>query len=222
MQQKIFNHFERLDLRHGEKLIFALLFHFSIMGKPEKPYEKLYERDKATNRFIISVAIEKYADIFNELDPAPFRKRDIDHDLRIYLEDSSLDIPLKHNIVLQFKVLNDLHDSEKEERIKTGLKTYFAFVRNELKAKIRKSREKSAVYALASFLLLSASYSLRTSVAGGAVLATLFEGINIVGWVFLWEAVSTLLFKNRDVRQRFGHYKRFSDAPKVFQHAENG
>jgi hypothetical protein len=47
---------------------------------------------------IISVAIEKCAYIFNELDPAPFRKRDLDHDLRIYLEDSSLDIPLKHKI----------------------------------------------------------------------------------------------------------------------------
>jgi hypothetical protein len=31
------------------------------MGKHEKPYEKIYERDKATNSFIISVAIEKYA-----------------------------------------------------------------------------------------------------------------------------------------------------------------
>lgn len=190
------------------------------MERHEKPYEKIYERDKATNSFIISVAIEKYADIFNELDPAPFRKRDLDHDLRIYLEDSSLDIPIKHKIILQFNVSNDLHDSEKEERIKAGLKTYFTFVRNELKTKIRKAREKSAVYALASFLLLSASYSLRTSLMEGPVLTTLFEGINIVGWVFLWEAVSTLLFKNRDIRQRFGHYRRFSDAPIVFKHAE--
>jgi len=100
------------------------------------------------------------------------------------------------------------------------LKTYFAFVRNELKTKIKRSREKSAVYALASFLLLAASYSLRTSFTEGTVLTTLFEGVNIVGWVFLWEAVSTLLFKNRDVRQRFGHYRRFSDAPIVFKHAE--
>jgi hypothetical protein len=93
-------------------------------------------------------------------------------------------------------------------------------VRNELKTKIRKSREKSAVYTVAAFMLLAASYYLRTSVAGGTVLATLFEGINIVGWVFLWEAISTLLFKNRDIRQRFNHYKRFSGAPIVFQHTK--
>jgi hypothetical protein len=46
------------------------------MKQAEKPLEKIYERDKATNAFIISVAIDEYADIFNELDPAPFRKRE--------------------------------------------------------------------------------------------------------------------------------------------------
>jgi hypothetical protein len=189
------------------------------MGQSEnKPYEQIYEKDPATNGFIISTVLGKYADIFNELDPAPFRKRDLDIDLRAYLEECSLDIPLENEIILQFNVANDAHDAEKEERIKAGLITYFTFVRNELKTKIRKSREKSAVYTLASFLLLATSYSLRTSVAGGTVLTTLFEGINIVGWVFLWEAISTLLFKNRHIRQRFSHYKRFSDSPIVFQH----
>lgn len=41
------------------------------MGRTEQSYAKIYERDKATNSFIISVATQKYADIFNELDPAP-------------------------------------------------------------------------------------------------------------------------------------------------------
>jgi hypothetical protein len=203
-------------LPEGEKLICGF-FSPIVMGRRVEPYEKIYERDNATNSFIISVATQKYTDIFNELDPAPFKKRDINHDLRVYLEDSSSDIPLKHKIILQFNVSDDLYDVEKEERIRAGLKTYFSFVRNELKTKIRRSREKTAIYALASLLLLSASYSLRTSVIDGAFLATLFEGINIVGWVLLWEAVSTLLFKNRDVRQRFSHYIRFSEAPILFQ-----
>jgi len=189
------------------------------MGYAEKkPYEKIYERDESTNGFIISVVIEKYADIFNELDPAPFRKRDLDNDLRAYLEESSLDIPLKQKIILQFNIANDPKEPEKEELIKAGLKTYFTFVRNELETKIRKSREKSAIYTIASFLLLSTSYFLRTSLTGGTVLTTLFEGITIVGWVFLWEALSTLLFKNRDIRQRYGHYKRLSNASKIVQH----
>ena len=74
------------------------------MTQRKKPLEKIYERDEASNAFIISIVIKNYADIFNELDPAPFRKRDLDQDLRDYLEDSSADIPLKNNIMLRFKV----------------------------------------------------------------------------------------------------------------------
>jgi hypothetical protein len=44
------------------------------MGRTEQSYAKIYERDKATNSFIISVATQKYADIFNELDPARSEK----------------------------------------------------------------------------------------------------------------------------------------------------
>jgi hypothetical protein len=115
-------------------------------------------------------------DIFNELAPTPFRKRDLDSDLRAYLEESSLDIPLKHRIILQFNIANDPKEPEKEGRIKAGLKTCFTFVRNELETKIMKSREKSAIYTIASFLLLATFYFLRTSLTGGAFLTTLFEG----------------------------------------------
>ena len=86
------------------------------MALMKKPLEKIYEKDEATNSFIISVTIENYADIFNELDPAPFRKRDLDQDLRDYLEDSSSDIPLKYGIILQFNISVESQNVEKEEK----------------------------------------------------------------------------------------------------------
>jgi hypothetical protein len=102
------------------------------MAQVGKPLEKIYEKDEATNSFVISVAIDNYADIFNELDPASFRKRDLDQNLRDYLEDSSSDIPLKYGIILQFNVSVEDKNAEKEGKIRSGLKTYFAFVRDIL------------------------------------------------------------------------------------------
>lgn len=63
--------------------------------KQDKAFERIYERNKETNAFIISVAIQDYVDIFNELDFASFRIRDLNHDLRIFLGESSSDIPFK-------------------------------------------------------------------------------------------------------------------------------
>ena len=195
-----------------------IAIYFLLMEHTDKTLEKIYERDKATGAYIISVAIDKYTDIFNEWDPAPFRKRDIDQDLRYFLEDCSSDIPIKSDVTLTFDVLDEARDSEKETRIKSGLKTYFSFVRNLLERKIKKSYETSLLYVLASFFLLAASFLLRTVTPDGLLFVVTVEGLNIGGWVFLWEAISTFVFKNRDVRSKYLQYRRLSCAPVLFNY----
>jgi hypothetical protein len=188
------------------------------MKHDEKAIERIYQRDDDTKAFIISVAIQDYVDIFNELDSAPFRIRDLNHDLRIFLEECSSDIPFKHDITIKFTASREKQDNEKEEKIKSGLKTYFSNVRNSLKREIRSSYQKSSVYVLAAFFLLLASYSLRPLIFDSIIFTTLVDGVNIGGWVFLWEAISTFTFKSKDIRERYNHYKRFSCAPIRFSY----
>jgi hypothetical protein len=191
-----------------------------VMKHDNQELEKIYHFDSTGNSFTISVAIEDYIDIFNELDSAPFKIRDINHYLRIFLEESSSDIPSKYGIVIQFTVSREKRDTYKEEKIKSGLKTYFSNVRNSLKREIKSSYQKAAFYMFASFLLLLASFALRPLVANDIVLSTLGEGVSIGGWVFLWEAISTFVFKNRDIREKYKQYKRFSAAAVSFKYLE--
>jgi hypothetical protein len=188
------------------------------MKRTDATLEKIYERDPATNSFIIAVAIDDYTDIFNELDPAPFKNRDLNHDLRVYLEDSSVDIPLKHNIILQFNVLNERQDLKREERITFGLKTYFSFVQRQLEREISGSYQKGVFYVGIAFVLLFAAYFLRMVGAQDIITSTALEGITIGGWVFLWEAISTFAFKKRDTRSKSKHYKRFMGATVRFKY----
>jgi hypothetical protein len=183
----------------------------SILRRDERTLEKIYERDKASGAFIISIALDRYVDVFNELDSAPWRRRDLDHDLRIFLEDCSSDIPSRYDIILQFNIEHEKQDMLKEERLKVGLKTYFTFVRGSLQKTIRNSYERSALYVLGAFFLLFASYSLRTT-SSNLILTTLFDGVSIGGWVFLWEAISTLAFTSREARDKYRQYQRFSTA----------
>lgn len=184
--------------------------------RDEKTLEHIYEREKNTGAFIISIAITKYLDIFNELDSAPWKRRDLDHDLLVFLEESSADIPLQYDIVLQFNVSPEKQDAEKEERIRLGLRTYFTFVKNSLQRELRGSYEKSALYVLASFLLLFTSYTLQAQVSGNIIFTTLVDGVSIGGWVFLWEAISTFAFRNRDMREKYQQYRRLNMAPVRF------
>jgi hypothetical protein len=191
------------------------------MKHDNQALEKIYSFDSALQSFTISVAIEDYIDIFNELDSAPFKIRDINHYLRLFLEESSSEIPSKYAVAVQFTASREKRDIRKEEKIKSGLKTYFSNVRNSLKREIKISYQKAAFYTFASFMLLFASFALKPLVSDNIVLSTLAEGVSIGGWVFLWEAISTFVFKNRDIREKYKHYKRFSAAPISFKYLES-
>ncbi len=189
------------------------------MKRDERTLERIYEKDKTTGAFIISIALDHYVDVFNELDSAPWRRRDLDHDLRIFLEDCSSDIPQKYDISLQFNVEQEKQDPIKEERLKVGLKTYFTFVRGGLQKKIRRSYERSIVYAVGAFFLIFASYSL-TAISTNPLLSTVFDVVAIGGWVFLWEAISTFAFQGREALERYRMYQRFSTAEVRFTYAQ--
>ena len=191
-----------------------------VAEKSDKSFAEIYERDRASGAFIMNIAIEKYADVFNKLDPAPFRKRDLDQDLLDFLENCSSDIPLKYGITLHFRVLNEMRDFEKEEKIRQGLRTYFSFVRNLLQRKLRRSHKKIILDVVASLILLSFSLSLPTILSDSVVFTTLVEILNIGGWVFLWEAISTFSFRNRDIQNQYKHYKRLNKAQIIFETAQ--
>ena len=186
--------------------------------RDERTLERIYEKDKTTGAFNISIALDHYVDVFNELDSAPWRRRDLDHDLRIFLEDCSTDIPLKYDVILQFNVEQERQDPAKEERLKVGLKTYFTFVRTSLQRKIRRSYQRSLLYAFGAFFLIFASYSLAAT-SSNTLLVALFEVVAIGGWVFLWEAISTFAFQGREARDRYRMYQRFSTAEIRFTYA---
>ncbi len=189
------------------------------MKRDERTLERIYEKDKETGAFIISIALDHYVDVFNELDSAPWRRRDLDHDLRIFLEDCSSDIPLKYDVILQFNVEKENFDPIKEARLKVGLKTYFTFVRTGLQKKIRRSYERSLVYGFVAFFLIFASYSL-VSTSTTTLLVALFDVLAIGGWVFLWEAISTLAFQGREAHDRYRMYQRFSVAEVRFTYTQ--
>jgi hypothetical protein len=189
------------------------------MKRDERTLERIYERDKATGAFIISIALDRYVDVFNELDSAPWRRRDLDHDLRIFLEDCSSDIPLKYDVIIQFNVELEKQDPVKEERLKVGLKNYFTFARTSLQKRIRRTYERSAFYSFTAFFLILASYSLAT-ISTNPLLSAVFDIISIGGWVFLWEAISELAFTGREARDRYKMYSRFSLAEVRFTYVQ--
>ena len=181
-------------------------------------FEKIYDRDPASRAVIIKTSIDHYTDIFNDLDPAPFKTRDIAPDLRLYLEDCSTDIPLKHDIVMQFDAPKSIKDNDKEKKVISGLNTYFQFLMRTYKRDISSAYKKSIVYIVTSLILLSFAFYLTSIIPEDFLFVTLVEGLYIGGWVFLWEAMALFVFKNREIKLKFRRYERLYKASISFNY----
>lgn len=179
------------------------------MRRRKRELEKMYEVDPSTKAFIIGVAIDRYSDIFNALDPAPFRRRDLDPDLSAFLEDCSAEIPLKYAVTLRFTAPITLRDPELEERIRVGLNTYFSFVMRSHGRERKQVYEQNVYYIFTSIFFLLSSFFLGSRISNNVFYLTLVEGLSIGGWVFLWEAISSFAFKTKSLNRKYKQYQRF-------------
>ncbi len=186
------------------------------MKRKNNLLEKLYEVDRESGNLIINVKIKSYNDIFNDLDPAPFRKRDLDQDLVAYLDECSLDIPLKRGIITQFVGKKEMKDEDKEGRIIKGFRNYYDFLCLYVNRQIKNTYKKSIFYFFTSIFFLIFSYYFPQSNINIFLSKLAKEGLNIGGWVFLWEAIVLVGFSIRELKIERKRYERLAKSSVKF------
>lgn len=178
--------------------------------------EKLYEKDLETGSIIINIQINQYNDIFNHLDPAPFRKRDLDQDLVVYLDECSLEIPIKQKIITQFVANRHIEDKDKEKRIIKGFSNYYEFLILNINRDIFNCYKKAIIYFFTSIFFLVFSYYFPQINSDYFFSKLIKEGLNIGGWVFLWEAIVMVGFNVREFYIKRKRYRRLAECSVKF------
>jgi hypothetical protein len=186
-------------------------------NKKDKPFRDIYQIDASTNLYMIEIALDRYTDIFNEWDAAPFKRRDLDADLRLYLEECSNEIPSKYPIELCFTLPAGTRNEQAEVEARDGLKNSFISKRYFLRKEVEKTNTRMLLFVVVGFVCLWVAKTLSTE---ANLQSILLEGLAISGWVFIWEAVSMFTFTNREMYQRYKTFKRLQEAPVIFREAE--
>ncbi len=187
------------------------------MKKSDRIFDETYKIDQATNRHMIEVAIAQHTEIFNEWDPAPFKRRSLDPYLQSYLEEGSDEIPSKYEIELCFTLPPGTRNEQIEEEVRNGIKNSFISKRYFLSKDIKKTNTRMIVFVVVGLICLWVAKSLATE---ANLQSILLEGLAISGWVFLWEAVSLFFFTNRQLYHRYQTFKRLQNAPVIFREQE--
>ncbi len=170
---------------------------------PQKYYHEVYRFDEEKSSYIIDVSLDSYDDVYDEWDPSPFKKRDIEDEFDDFIRDSSSDIPLKYGLVIELYLPITQKNQNKERILKEAYDHFYRFQYSRAKKQQQEILHKiiNNLFLAVIFLFIGYfSYPLGDSIT----LSIIKEGIFIGGWVFLWE-VFTLLFGT--LKDHFKHMK---------------
>ncbi|MFH1414522.1 MAG: hypothetical protein ABIH89_00330 [Elusimicrobiota bacterium] len=181
-------------------------------------FKDIYQTDKETGAFVIEVALDKYDEVFNEWDPAPYKKRDINHDLHTFLDECSDDIPLKYKLMIILNLPEEKRNDEKEQIILEGIMIYFLFMLDLVRKEIAVGNKRGMVYIAISAVFLVLAIIMQYKLQNNVLLSVLQEGLFIGGWVFLWETFNSFVFHNKINYSNIRKLKRFIDAKIEFRY----
>jgi len=147
---------------------------------------------------VIEVHLREIKQLFDGMDPSPFRERDLDPKAEEYIVESvkELSSPTVGDLVIYLDHPMSMPNEEKE--VAEAIRVHFArraeFLRKDLRQLIRRGFVSLAIgIAFLSTLFIIARLVARH--AGSSVWVALFrEGLLIAGWVAMWRPIEIFLY----------------------------
>jgi|ERR1035441_5928438 hypothetical protein len=151
--------------------------------------------------------------LFNTMDPSPFREKDLDRDAEEFMVSWTREFPLNEQVVLAI-YLNEL-PAGKDFRpmIQQAIQNYFAYrarlTQMEFRQLMRDGRHSLLIGGLFLAACLIASQALRWQTSG-TILSVAQESLTIAGWVAMWRPMEIFLYEWWPLRRRWRVYGKMS------------
>lgn len=163
-------------------------------------------------RLIIDVAVQRVEELYDKFDiDANYKKKDLDEDFVQYLIDCVREIK-RLRFLIRIR-LSRPEPADNENRVRASIRHYFQYLQEGERREIRKHLTRSCYFLGLGIFLIFLSLSLTSRYAP---MVNIFkelgiEGITIVAWVSMWEAISNLIFEWIPHLQRVRLYQRIID-----------
>lgn len=153
----------------------------------------IYRREGEWN--LIELKVSHPAQLFNSLDPSPFRERDLDPEAAEYIVDALHELH-GHRHVRIVVHLPGPCDARSRDAITEAIHNYFRYRETTTRLSLRQVLRLGRASLLVGLLFLSACTALSVFVFTGKDMLTrlLHEGLLIMGWVAMWKPLEILLY----------------------------
>ncbi len=146
----------------------------------------------------IEVRLRRAAQLFDNLDPAPFHQKSVDPAAHRYL----LDCAMEQGTAQPLRIVIHLPSEEASQAagMAQAIHNHFRLELETMRRGLRRRHRIGRISAVAGLILLAACSLLRSLVPGwlGGPSGFLGEGLLILGWVAVWRPIDVLLFERWD------------------------
>ena len=163
----------------------------------------------------IEVRIRHLDQLFNVIDPAPFRERALDPDAAEFIVDAAEEIDRRAPLAITVHLTAGAAGSD-VEHVPEAIRNFFAWRADRAAHELRQLRafgRRSLVVGLGfmALCLVAAGFLGRTWPTAPTT-TLLQEGLTILGWVSLWRPLEILLYEWWPLGRRERLYRRLAEA----------
>ncbi|MBP5996314.1 MAG: hypothetical protein KA535_00035 [Azonexus sp.] len=170
----------------------------------------------------IEIRIKSIEQLFNSLDPAPFRERELDREAErhivSYAREATADQPL--NLVIY---LPATPEPALAKEVEAAIGHHFALQAREREAELgelrRLGRKGLAVGLLVMLFATLAGVALTNAFPDSRFIETIEHSLIIFGWVALWRPIEILLYDRWPLIRARKLFQRLATAPVVVRPA---
>ncbi len=163
----------------------------------------------------IEVRVDEILQLFDTLDPFPFRERDLDSRAEEYIVGWARELPRKQFIRIVVHAPESELQSEQAKHLGATLNRYFSYraeiIGRDLNELFRVGRKSSLIGATVLAMCVLTTQAI-TAVGSGNVTRFLEESLIILGWVANWKPIEIFLYDWWPLARRRDLYRRLANA----------
>lgn len=164
----------------------------------------------------IAIRVEDLTQLFNTLDPFPFRDRDLDREAEDFIVGWARELPRDAPLEIAVHLPRAQAESERGRQIDDALARYFAYraemVGRDLRELFRVGRLSLVIGVTVLALCMVARAELHRHFGNAGYLGFAGEGLLILGWVANWRPIEIFLYDWWPLRRRRNLFHRLSAA----------
>lgn len=166
---------------------------------------------------IIAVRVAELRQLFNAIDPSPFRERDLDPRAEEFIVDWSKDFPAGATLALVVHLERAPGRGDEAGVLRDAIHEFFGQRATGSRRKLRELFHRGRISLAIALAFLAASVAIGDALASyleeSRLASVLREGLLIGGWVAMWRPLEVFLYDWWPIRAEVRLFDRLSTMP---------